>query len=72
VRRGGIVGAKPTGYGIMTWFCVSKIFGPVGPEKRSYAIDPHLRSDQVGAAIGRPKSCGLQKQPGMCMPEGSG
>ena len=35
---------KPTGYGIMTWL----IFGPVGPEKRSYAIDPHLRSDQVG------------------------
>ena|GEM_PF-3154905 len=52
---------KPTGYGIMTWFCVSKIFEPVGPEKRSYAIDPHLRSDQVGAAIGRPKNCGLQK-----------
>ena len=24
---------KCTGYGIMTWFCVSKIFGPVGPEK---------------------------------------
>ena len=22
-----------TGCGIMTWFCVSKIFGPVGPEK---------------------------------------
>ena len=32
---------KPAGYGIMTWFCVSKIFGPVGPEKRSYAIDPY-------------------------------
>ena len=24
---------KPAGCGIMTWFCVSKIFGPVGPEK---------------------------------------
>ena len=53
--------AKATECGIMTGFCASKIFEPVGPEKRSYAIDPHLRSDQVGAAIGRPKNCGLQK-----------
>ena len=35
----------------MTRFPVREIFGPVGPKKWSYAIDPHLRSDHVGAVL---------------------
>ena len=38
---------KSNGYGIMTWFCASKIFGPVGPEKTVIYDRPSERSDHV-------------------------
>jgi len=34
---------KCTGYGIMTWFPVREIFGPVGPEKTVICDRPSER-----------------------------
>ena len=49
---------KRTGYGIMTWFCVSKIFGPVGLEKMGICDRSRCRGAHCASAPGRLRTLG--------------
>ena len=44
---------KPAGFGLMTWFCVSKIVGPVGLEKMVICDRSRCRGAHCASAPGR-------------------